>query len=267
MAAIRMTGRALSEVNLRVLWLDSRVVEHWGVRGTSASMPLWRFYFNHNDSAAVRFNGREYSLGPRTALLIAPMTPVEAIQARPMQHTFMNFSLGRPYDQIGPGVWAVPVTPARRRQIESLVSAFRASPSSHWRESLLAHALLCGMLAHIPADEWPSPVADPRVDHAIAYMEQHLARPIANSEIARHVAVSPNTLARLFARDVRLSPQQYLLRLRVDRGAVLLQHTDKSIKAIAADCGFCNRYYFSSIFRRLYGLGPATYRAASHAER
>ena len=144
------------------------------------------------------------------------------------------------------------------------MAALGATREPTWRESLLAHGLLCDLLAEIPDDRWPQPVADRRVDRAIAYMERNFPRPIANAEIARHVAVSPNTLLRLFARHVRLSPQQYLLRLRVDRAAVLLQHTDRPIKAIAAECGFCNRHYFSSVFGRVYSVGPAAYRKAGH---
>jgi AraC-like DNA-binding protein len=260
----KITGKALEAVELKVLWVDSRLVEHWGLAAAASAAPVWRFYWNRNDSAAVVFEGRRYPMGPQSALLIAPGTRVGAVQRRPMQHTFLHFSLGRPYDQIGPGVWPVPVSPARRSEIDALIAAFAASRRPTWRESLLAQALLCDVLAGIPEDRWPGPSADPRVDRAIACMERNLHRPVANGEIARHIAVSPNTLARLFRRHVRLSPQQYLLRMRTDGAAVLLQHTDKPIKAVAAECGFCNRHYLSTVFRRLYGVGPAAYRRGGH---
>jgi AraC-like DNA-binding protein len=263
MAKTILTGKALAEADLKVLWLDSRIVHRWGLNQAVGVSPVWRFYWNRNpDAAAIAFAGREYRLGPRAALLIAPNTATRAVLHRPMDHTFMHFSLGRPYDQIGPGVWELPVSPARRAMIESLVAAFRASRRPQWRESLLAHGVLCEALAEIPQDRWPQPSADPRVDRAIAYMERNLARTISNADLAGHVSVSPNTLARLFARHTRLAPRQYLARMRADRAAVLLQHTDKPIKAVAAECGFCNRHYLSSVFARLYGVGPAEYRKA-----
>ena len=61
---------------------------------------------------------------------------------------------------------------------------------------------------------------------------------------------------RLFA----FPPKEYLLRLRLERACVLLHHSAMSIEEIAASCGICDRNYLTRLFKRTYGLGPATYR-------
>ena len=75
MAKIIITGKAMAEVDLKVLWLDSCIVHRWGWNEAAGVSPVWRFYWNRNpDAAAIAFAGQEYSLGPQAALLIAPNT-------------------------------------------------------------------------------------------------------------------------------------------------------------------------------------------------
>ena len=46
----------------------------------------------------------------------------------------------------------------------------------------------------------------------------------------------------------------------VAEAARALALTEKSIKQIALECGFTNRYYFTRVFTRRIGMGPAAYR-------
>jgi AraC family L-rhamnose operon regulatory protein RhaS len=63
-------------------------------------------------------------------------------------------------------------------------------------------------------------------------------------------------------------PLQHLSRLRVERGAALLRSApDRRILDIALDCGFASSQYFATVFRRLYGCAPRTYRRAGGRNR
>jgi len=72
--------------------------------------------------------------------------------------------------------------------------------------------------------------------------------------------MSENTLIRQFHRYLGVSPQQHLQRLRIERACRLLLATSKTIDKIAEECGFCDRYYFSKIFKKQRGIGPAGFR-------
>ena len=52
----------------------------------------------------------------------------------------------------------------------------------------------------------------------------------------------------------------HLKQRRIEKASILLHHTDHSIDEIAELCGFGDRYYFTRVFTRQLGLGPAAYR-------
>ncbi|WP_028310573.1 GlxA family transcriptional regulator [Derxia gummosa] len=112
----------------------------------------------------------------------------------------------------------------------------------------------------------PSPVNeissdDARVRRAMLLMERHIDGPCALDELARNVGVSPRHLARLFQRQVGMSPSAFALRLRLRRARELLEKTRQPIVDIAMQCGFVSNSHFSRSFRNVYGHPPSEARA------
>ncbi len=70
-------------------------------------------------------------------------------------------------------------------------------------------------------------------------------------------------LRRLFRAAYRTTPQQYLLRLRLEKAEELLRASPTDISAVAAQCGFYDAHYFARLFRERYGCTPSAYRARS----
>ena len=50
------------------------------------------------------------------------------------------------------------------------------------------------------------------------------------------------------------------MRIRLDRAAVLLQHSDRMIDVIAEECGFDERSYFTRSFTGAWGIPPGAFR-------
>jgi len=48
--------------------------------------------------------------------------------------------------------------------------------------------------------------------------------------------------------------------MRIDRAAEMLARTDKSIAAIALECGFRDQSYFTKVFKRYRSTTPRRYR-------
>ncbi|MCF3108070.1 helix-turn-helix domain-containing protein [Niabella sp. CC-SYL272] len=57
-----------------------------------------------------------------------------------------------------------------------------------------------------------------------------------------------------------LHPYQYLIRLRLEHAAQLLQQTTVPVQEITWICGFENTSAFSRAFRSVYGIQPSVYR-------
>jgi AraC-like DNA-binding protein len=70
------------------------------------------------------------------------------------------------------------------------------------------------------------------------------------------VGMSDRNFYRFFSRVKNESPLSYLQRLRIVKGAKLLQSTDMSVTEAAFECGFNDSSYFARQFRRILGVSP-----------
>lgn len=79
-------------------------------------------------------------------------------------------------------------------------------------------------------------------------------------ELARSLGVAYSSFRREFRRRTGLSPQQYQLRMRLQRVQRLLGSTDQSLKEIADRLGFSSPYHLSTAFSAYFGLAPSEWR-------
>ncbi len=80
------------------------------------------------------------------------------------------------------------------------------------------------------------------------------------ARIAREIGRSPAQAIRIFRRDFGCTPYGYLLRRKIETAGVLLRNSTKPVKAIAAELGFRDEYYFSNLFKKKAGVSPSAYR-------
>ena len=96
---------------------------------------------------------------------------------------------------------------------------------------------------------------------ACAYIQNNYANPITVEDIAGHVGVCRSRLYRAFQAHLRVSPLQYLTRLRMRHACALLDKKGLSVKEIASSVGFSDPLYFSRRFRETVGCAPTEYSA------
>jgi AraC-like DNA-binding protein len=99
-----------------------------------------------------------------------------------------------------------------------------------------------------------------RIQTVIGFMNSNLDRRVSLSELASIVSLSPSHLSRLFKNETKLSPGEYLIRLRMEKARHLLATSFLSIKQIMALIGYGNRKDFVGHFKRYFGLAPSQYR-------
>jgi ABC-type sugar transport system ATPase subunit len=83
--------------------------------------------------------------------------------------------------------------------------------------------------------------------------------------LASSVYMSYDNFRRKFKLQVGLSPNQYFIKLKVDRAKELLQFTDLEIKEIAERIGLSDPYYFSRLFKAWEGRSPLSFRGKKGA--
>ena len=57
-----------------------------------------------------------------------------------------------------------------------------------------------------------------------------------------------------------VSPMKYLKGMKLEKAKYLLKYSDTKISSIAQKCGFSSHTYFSSVFRKEFGISPEEYR-------
>lgn len=98
------------------------------------------------------------------------------------------------------------------------------------------------------------------VEHAIDYIEQHLAEELTLHKVSREVGISKYHFHRLFKEKTGLSIGQYIRTRKLARAAFLLLETDFSILEIALECSFETQESFTRAFKSIYQLPPGKYR-------
>ncbi|GAA2726232.1 helix-turn-helix domain-containing protein [Cellulomonas aerilata] len=97
----------------------------------------------------------------------------------------------------------------------------------------------------------------------VALVHERLTEPVSIADLARAAGCSPSTLDRRIRKVFSLSPQQLVLRTRIDHAASLLTSTDRPIADVATACGFYDQAAFTRTFGRLTGETPAQFRRRS----
>jgi len=98
-----------------------------------------------------------------------------------------------------------------------------------------------------------------RIQKALNYIEANFARPLQNRDIANHVCLSPSRFHDLFVRSLAITPQQYLLKYRLQHAKRLITQGHR-LAEIAQDVGFSDQSSFGRAFTKEFGTSPAKWR-------
>ena len=101
-----------------------------------------------------------------------------------------------------------------------------------------------------------------RLRRATEYMQGNLAENLSLAQLAAVAGLSPSHFARAFRAAIGEPPHRYLIRLRMERARILLEHTRLPIIEVGLRCGFAQTAHFATMFRKTTGLTPRAYRAA-----
>lgn len=102
--------------------------------------------------------------------------------------------------------------------------------------------------------------ADKRAERLRVYCVCNFMRDINIAAAARHIGMNKSALCRFVKQRFGLTFTAYINGLRLDEADKLLRTTDKTISAIAYECGFNNITYFNRLFKLRYGKPPRAYR-------
>ncbi|PCJ56487.1 MAG: hypothetical protein COA79_18775 [Planctomycetota bacterium] len=105
------------------------------------------------------------------------------------------------------------------------------------------------------------PISFKQVMPALDYLAANFDKNFEIDELANISHLSPSHFRRLFKKATNLSPQEYLIQLRVKMAASMLKNTDKKVTTISQEVGFASISSLNRNFKRIMKLTPKDWKS------
>jgi AraC family transcriptional regulator, activator of mtrCDE len=105
-------------------------------------------------------------------------------------------------------------------------------------------------------------LSDGRIGRSIALIHKEPAHLWTVDELAREVGMSRSRFADRFQELIGTGPVSYLIEWRLQRAAVALRASHRTIAEIAYSCGYSNQAAFTRTFKERFGQAPKAFRKA-----
>ena len=157
------------------------------------------------------------------------------------------------------------------KRVESLLNRIsdesdHASEYSDLMTELLLGQLMIELWRGQPEKKSSQDEKDARLTKLLRHLNGHFEEEIDWDALAARFEIPLRTLSRKMVDVTGMSPNSYLLRIRLCRAMRMLKETDKTVTEIAFACGFNDSNYFTSRFNREMGMTPLKYRRAANPD-
>ncbi|MFV0503983.1 MAG: response regulator [Lachnospirales bacterium] len=98
------------------------------------------------------------------------------------------------------------------------------------------------------------------IRNAIKYMNENYRNSINLTDVANTVSLSPEYLSRLFKDETGINFIVYLNNIRLRQAVKMLENSNLKVYEIADIVGYSNLSYFSTVFKKNFGINPFEYR-------
>ncbi len=232
------------------------------------SRPFWRFHWNSTPGAWFNWQGEKLMMGPNRLIAVPPHVKISQGCSSPCHHVFMQIDGGLIFNSCKKVLWVDTQANGLLSVLQNIEAKLKKSGRTAPENidfflSQKIKAVVNRVFAELEPNDLLQIKPDSRIAKAILLIEESLQYGMSNEQLADKVHLSTNAFIRLFTQKVGMAPQQFLMKQRLQQAALRLTTTSASIDQIATDVGFCERSYFSRIFKREFQISPAQFRKIS----
>jgi two-component system response regulator YesN len=157
---------------------------------------------------------------------------------------------------------------------EETLARLEQSIAQYLKISVLLHFATVTGLTGVPAayqearqGVYQDAQISPLVRRGKLFVQEHYADPdVTLEQAAERLQVSPVYFGRVFKQELGISFGHYLTQTRMKRAIQLLTATDLSVLDVAERVGYHSQHYFSTSFRKQFGMSPLQYRKGGAAD-
>ena len=100
------------------------------------------------------------------------------------------------------------------------------------------------------------------IKDARTYLREHFADPVTLDQLSERFNINKYYFLKVFKNYTGFTPNEYVIKTRINRAKELLRTTDSPVYEIAAEVGIHNPSHFINLFRKNEGYTPQAYRRA-----
>lgn len=124
----------------------------------------------------------------------------------------------------------------------------------------LASRVICGLgMKRLKGTKVKMRLSAETLQRTQSYIDAHLDGSINFSKLADEARLSLGYFEILFKATMRMTPQQYVLRMRLLRGKEMIETGNYTIAQVAYKTGFSDHSHFSRECRRMFGVTPKSF--------
>ncbi|AOE70691.1 AraC family transcriptional regulator [Pseudomonas fluorescens] len=92
------------------------------------------------------------------------------------------------------------------------------------------------------------------------YVLANLTGDLTIADLAKAANMSARNFSRVFTREARITPAEFVERARVDAARMMLESSPAPLKTVAYQCGFRDAQHMRNVFNRRLGVTPQQFR-------
>ncbi|MFS0724807.1 AraC family transcriptional regulator [Paenibacillus sp. 1P07SE] len=237
----------------------------------------YKIHYVSSGKGTFLCDGKEYTISPGDGFLICPDTPCtyKADGDDPWSYSWVAFSgmHAQTYLKRAGLSRSQPVFHCAGDADVQIRSCFanmlEASRYEHSRDMKLLSALYAFLgiiIDHVGAktpEEYAANVKEHYIYQAVNFIETNYSHSINIEDLARELNLNRKYMSKLFKEIVGVTPQNYLIRYRMERAAELMKNTTLSIGEIAQSVGYPDQLLFSRMFKKVMGASPRDHRKSA----
>lgn len=136
------------------------------------------------------------------------------------------------------------------------IEALESAPTRDIRETMLENFLQQRRNAYIQT----VPKRSGAIVNAVKYIDEHYREKLSLESLATQLHMNGSYVSELFKKEMGVTINEYINKLRLNHACEQLCFTDYSIGEVAESCGFSDQNYFTRAFKRFLGITPSQYR-------
>jgi AraC family transcriptional regulator len=99
-----------------------------------------------------------------------------------------------------------------------------------------------------------------KLKEILEYISNNLSEDLSLAAMANRLQMGPCHFARAFKESTGKSPHQFVLRRKIERSLQVIKETSMALADIAYSLGFSSQGHFTSVFIKMLGISPYSYR-------